>query len=84
MKRISLNPENITALVEEIKQSLANLKTNQEKIVFEKSFKDILAIDENKIKKPIIYFSNDAWLKMNALVQSSDKEIAWQATVVKR
>lgn len=84
MKRISLNPENITALVEEFKQSLANLKTNQEKIVFEKNFKDILAIDESKVKKPIIYFSNDAWLKMNALVQSSDKELAWQATVEKR
>jgi hypothetical protein len=84
MKYISLSPEAINTLVEEFKESLTSLKTNLEKISFEKKFKDILPVAENQIKKPIIYFSTDAWLKMNALVQSSDKELAWQATVEKR
>lgn len=84
MKRISI-PENIVStLVEEFKEELKNLKTNQDIISFERKFKDILSINENEVNKPIIYFSADAWIKMNTLVQSSNLELAWQATVEKR
>lgn len=84
MKRISIPQVNIEALVAEFRESLTNLRSNQEKIQFEKSFKDIAAINEDEVVKPTIYISNDAWLKMDALVQSSNKELAWQATVEKR
>ena len=75
MKRISIPQVNIEALVAEFRESLTNLRSNQEKIQFEKSFKDIAAINEDEVVKPTIYISNDAWLKMDALVQSSNKEI---------
>jgi hypothetical protein len=84
MKYITLSSTDIEKLVEEFRSDLTNLRSNQEKISFEKSFKDIRPIEETQIKKPIIYFSADAWNKMNALVQSSDKELAWQATVEKK
>jgi hypothetical protein len=84
MKRISISPENIAALVAEFKASLTNLKTNQEKIVFEKKFSELTKVNESEIKKPIIYFSMEAWIKMVQLVKKCDKEIAWQATVEKR
>lgn len=84
MKRISI-PENIVStLVEQFKEELKNLKTNQDSISFERKFKDILSINEDEVNKPIIYFSADAWIKMNTLVQSSNLELAWQATVEKR
>lgn len=84
MKRISI-PENIiSTLVEQFKAELKTLKTNQESISFERKFKDILSINEDEVNKPIIYFSSDAWIKMNTLVQSSNLELAWQATVEKR
>ena len=84
MKRISI-PENIVStLVEQFKEELKNLKTNQDSISFERKFKDILSINEDEVDKPIIYFSSDAWIKMNTLVQSSNLELAWQATVEKR
>jgi hypothetical protein len=84
MKQISMPEELVDKLIEEFKQEITNLKTNQGKISFERNFKDIMPELEENIKKPIIYFSTDAWLKMNSLVQSSDKELAWQATVDKR
>lgn len=84
MKYISLSQNEITTLTQEFIQHLTGLRSNQDKIIFEKSFKEIAKVNEDNIKKPIIYFSNDAWTKMNALVQSSDKELAWQATVEKR
>lgn len=84
MKRITIPNEAIEELVSEFRASLQGLRSNQEKISFEKNFKDLTSINEETIKKPIIYFSADAWLKMNALVQSSDKELAWQATVDKK
>ena len=84
MKYISLTQDTITTLVQEFQQHLTGLRSNQDKITFEKNFKDIAKVREEDVKKPIIYFSNDAWTKMNALVQSSDKELAWQATVEKR
>ena len=84
MKRISI-PENIVdTLVMQFKEELKTLKTNQESISFERKFKDILSINEDEVTKPIIYFSADAWIKMNTLVQASNLELAWQATVEKR
>jgi hypothetical protein len=41
-------------------------------------------IDTTTVKKPVIYFAMEAWLKMLTLVKNCDKEIAWQATVEKR
>lgn len=84
MKRISIPEENIQTLVEEFRQTLLNLKSNQEKITFEKKFSELTKINEEEITKPVIYFSMESWIKMQQLVKHCDKEIAWQATVEKR
>lgn len=84
MKRLSFSQADMDLMVDEFKKSLYNFKSNQDKFVYEKKFSEMAKIDEEKVKKPIIYFSMEAWLKMLSLVKSCDKEIAWQATVEKR
>lgn len=84
MKRLSLTQEDKDLIVEEFKKSLYNFRSNQDKFVYEKKFSELTKIDEENIKKPIIYFSMEAWLKMLMLVKNCDKEIAWQASVEKR
>lgn len=81
MKYITPPEIDIDAIVEEFKESL-KAKTNNASIEFKKSFSDF-KIDETKVKKPTIYFSMEAWLKMQMLVKACDDEIAWQATVEK-
>lgn len=84
MKRISVPKPDIDALVAEFRKQLTDVKTNTTKIVFEKSFDDLMKIDTSKVKKPAIFFSLDAWTKMNQLVKTCSDEIAWQATVEKK
>lgn len=81
MKYITPPEVDVEALVAEFRQSI-KARTNNQHIRFEKSFDD-LKIDETKVKKPVIYFSLEAWTKMQVLVQTCSKEIAWQATVEK-
>lgn len=84
MKKLSFTQADVDLMVDEFKKSLSNFRSNQDKFVYEKKFSEIARIDEEKIKKPIIYFSMEAWLEMLTLVKSCDKEIAWQASVEKR
>lgn len=84
MKRLSFKNIDIDKIVEDFKQNLINFKSNQDKFIYEKKFSEISKDEEAKIKKPIIYFSMEAWIKMLQLVKTCDKEIAWQATVEKR
>ena len=84
MKKLSFTQEDMSIIFEEFKKSLLNFKSNQEKFIYEKKFSEMTKIDETKIRKPVIYFAMEAWLKMLMLVKNCDKEIAWQATVEKR
>jgi hypothetical protein len=84
MKRLSFTQEDMDLMFQEFKQNLLNFKSNQDKFVYEKKFSEMAKIDETKVKKPIIYFTMQAWLEMQTLVKNCDKEIAWQATVEKK
>lgn len=84
MKRLTFTEADKSAIIEEFTRSLQNFRSNQEKFVYEKKFSEIAKIDEETIRKPVIYFSLEAWVKMISLVKTCDKEIAWQATVEKR
>jgi hypothetical protein len=84
MKRLSFTQADMDLMLEEFKKSLATFRSNQEKFTYEKKFSEVAKVDESKVKKPIIYFAMEAWLKMLELVKQCDKEIAWQATVEKR
>lgn len=81
MKYITPPEVDIEALVAEFRQSIQS-RTNNQHIEFKKSFAD-LKIDESKVQKPVIYLSMEAWVKMQNLVHTCEKEIAWHATVEK-
>ncbi len=40
-------------------------------------------LDESGVKKPVLHFTNDAYLKMKSLVNGCKDEIAWHGTVTK-
>ena len=84
MKRLSFSETDKAKMIEEFTLSLQNFRSNQDKFTYEKKFSDLTKEYEDTVKKPIIYFSMEAWLKMLKLVKDCDKEIAWQATVEKR
>ena len=84
MKKLSFSQADKEQMLKEFTSQLNAFKSNQDKFVYEKKFTDLTKIDQTQIKKPVIYFAMEAWLKMQQLVAHCDKEIAWQATVEKR
>ena len=84
MKRLSFSETDKAKMIEEFTLILQNFRSNQDKFTYEKKFSDLTKEYEDTVKKPIIYFSMESWLKMIQLVKDCDKEIAWQATVEKR
>lgn len=84
MKRLSFSEADKAKMIEEFTLSLQNFRSNQDRFTYEKKFSDLTKEYEEKVNKPIIYFSMEAWIKMIQLVKDCDKEIAWQATVEKR
>lgn len=81
MKYIKPPEIEIDALIEEFKKAIQT-RTNNQSIEFKKNFSEF-KIDESKVIKPVIYLSMEAWVKMQNLVHTCEKEIAWHATVEK-
>lgn len=80
MKHITtktLNEEDITKIKEEFEEYLRTLKSSSGKIEFKRdiseNFEDIIC--------PTIFFTGDAWLKMQNLIQLSSDEIGWHGIV---
>lgn len=67
---IKLTPESIEECIKEFKNDLASSKMVDGKINFSKTFGVIS-------RKATIYFSELAWMKMQALVREFEKEVAW-------
>lgn len=56
---------------------------NTDKLELKLSNKDLLAPEILKEEEPVIYITSDAFIKMRALVENCDTEIAWHGTVVR-
>lgn len=69
-KIIKLTPECIEECVNEFKKDLASSKWADGKVNFSKT----LGVISRKAK---IYFTEAAWMKMQALIKEFDKEVAW-------
>lgn len=88
MKPIKLTPlvkqklkEN---LLKDLDKELDALKLSDSTVKFDYDLKDILKVDTNTIKKPIVYMLAPTYLKMLQYVLLSDNEIAWRGTVERK
>lgn len=88
MKPIKLTPlvkqtlrEN---LLKDLDKALDTLKLSDGNFKFNYDLKDILKVDTNIVKKPIVYMLAATYLKMLQYVLLSDSEIAWRGTVERK
>lgn len=75
-KIIKLTPEYIQECTREFQEQLQRGKLTNGRVEYTKTF-------GSETRKATLYFSCLAWLKMNALVQEFEKEVAWHG-VAKR
>lgn len=75
-KKIKLTPTDIIAFTKEFEALLATAKIADGKINYNKT----IGVIDRKAK---IYFSDVAWLKMQALVREFDKEVAWHGVATR-
>ena len=69
-KIIKLTPEHIKECITEIDKDLTSSKWADGKINFSKTIGTIS-------RKAKIFFTEEAWMKMQALVREFEKEVAW-------
>lgn len=77
MKKIAMRQEDIPSFIEKIKAQLLSDKGIPERLNLEINPTVKLKDEE----KAVVVFENEAYKKMNALVQVCDKEIGWYGTV---
>lgn len=73
---IKLTPETIKEYAQEFEKSLSNAKLADGKITYTRVLGEVS-------RKATVFFTDIAWLKMQALIQEFDKEVAWHG-VAKR
>lgn len=69
-KIIKITPDCIDDIRKEFEESLKNAKLSDGRISFSRSFNTI-------DRKATVYFTHQAWSKMQALLKNFDKEVAW-------
>lgn len=69
-KIIKLTPEYIDEVRRDFENALKGIKLSDGKIYFSKTFGGIN-------RKATVYFTYEAWAKMQALIREFDKEVAW-------
>lgn len=69
-KPIRLTPEFIEECKKEFVETLGTMKISDGKISFSKILQTVN-------RKATVYFSEEAWFKMQALIKEFDKEVAW-------
>lgn len=88
MKPIKLTPLVKQTLREnwlkDIDKELDTLKLSDSTIKFNYDLKDILKVDADTVKKPIVYMMAPTYLKMLQYVMLSDNEIAWRGIVERK
>lgn len=81
MKIISLGEKQKEALLIDFASYINNLKTNATSIDYKIKIEKSLG---KNIQKPLVYFTKVATDKMKALVNGTDKEIAWHGIIDKQ
>lgn len=69
-KIIRLTPECLEDIKKEFSEALEKVKLSDGKVTFSKTFGTV-------DRKATVYFKEIAWVKMQALVQTVDKEVGW-------
>lgn len=69
-KIIRIAPDQYDQLYQEFLQSLRGTRISDGKITYTKTFDTVT-------RKATVFFSEKAWLKMEALINGFDKEVAW-------
>ena len=78
MKPISFNKEVQRKILADFQKFLATARLGKNKIDYSYTLEDIV---DKTIKKPELYFTADAYLKMITLVDSTTDEIGWHGVV---
>ncbi len=78
MKPISFNEEVQRKVLADFQKFLATARLGKNKIDYSYTIEDIV---DKTIKKPELYFTADAYLKMITLVDSTTDEIGWHGVV---
>lgn len=88
MKPIKLTPlvkqKLKESLLKDLDKELNSLKLSDSTVKFNYDLKDVLKVDTNTVKKPIVYMMAPTYLKMLQYVMLSDNEIAWRGTVERK
>lgn len=69
-KIIKITPECLAEIRKDFEDTLSGAKLSDGKISFSKSFGNIK-------RDATVFFTNEAWQKMQALIKGFDKEVAW-------
>jgi hypothetical protein len=72
------------SLLKDLDKELDALKLSDSTVKFNYDLKDILKVDPNTVRKPIVYMMAPTYLKMLQYVLLSENEIAWRGTVERK
>lgn len=88
MKPIKLTPlvkqKLKESLLKDLDKELDTLKLSDSTVKFHYDLKDVLKVNADTVKKPIVYMMAATYLKMLQYVLLSDHEIAWRGTVERK
>lgn len=71
-------------LFRDLNKTLDDLKMSDTSFKFTYDLKDVMKVDPQTVKKPIVYMLGNTYLKMLQYVLLSDNEIAWRGTVERK
>lgn len=71
-RRIKITPDDSKKIYEEFLANMQRVRVSSGSITFTKKFEAVQ-------RRAKLYFSEKAWLKMSAIVDEFDKEVAWHA-----